>query len=380
MLRGATRDAKENGVTTLRAMDTIRPAIRTLTPYVPGKPIEELERELGISGVVKLASNENPLGPSPLAIAAINTAAHAVNRYPDGSSYYLREALGAHWEVPPEWIAVGSGSNDLIDVLCRIHLEPGSEAILSDPSFVMFAIAAKVAGGNLVRVPGRDLAHDPEAMLREVTDRTRLVYFANPDNPTGTIVRRRALEDYFRKVPDHVLTILDEAYFEYVTDPEYPNGLEFLRRGRRVAVLRTFSKVYALAGLRVGYGFFPEDVVSMVHRVRLPFNVTTVAQAAARASLTDGNQVLRAREANEAGLALFRRELPRFGIQLTPTWANFVLARFPGSAVEAARTLERQGVIIRPMTSFGLPAEYARISVGTRLENEGLVEALARLM
>ena len=380
MLRGATRDVEEFGAMTLRAMDTIRPVIRTLAPYVPGKPIEELERELGISGAVKLASNENPLGPSPLAIAAINTAAHGVNRYPDGSSYYLREALAAHWGVPSDWIAVGSGSNDLIDVLCRIHLEPGDEAILSHPSFVMFAIAAKVAGGTLVRVPGRDLFHDPEAMLRAVTERTRLVYFANPDNPTGTIVRRRALEEYFRNVPDHVLTILDEAYFEYVTDPEYPNGLDFLRRGKRVAVLRTFSKVYALAGLRVGYGFFPEDLAAMVHRVRLPFNVTTVAQAAARASLADGNQVLRARDANGAGLALFQRELPRFGIQLTPTWANFVLARFPGSAVEAARTLERQGVIVRPMVSFGLPAEYARISVGTRLENERLVEALARLM
>jgi histidinol-phosphate aminotransferase len=364
----------------LPAMESIRSEIRSLEPYVPGKPIEELERELGIAGAIKLASNENPLGPSPFAIAAIQAAAHGVNRYPDGSSYYLREALSAHWNVPAEWIAVGSGSNDLIDVLCRIHLGPGDEAVMSDPSFVMFAIAVRVAGGKLVKVPGKKLFHDPEAMLRAVTDRTRLVYFSNPDNPTGTIVRRRALEDYFRRVPDHVLTILDEAYFEYVRDPEYPDGLEHLRRGRRAAVLRTFSKVYALAGLRIGYGFFSPELASLVHRVRLPFNVTTIGQAAARASLSDPDQVHRSRAVNEEGIRTFARELPRLGIELTPTWANFVLARFPGSAVEVARTLERQGIIIRPMLSFGLSAEYARISVGSRSENERLVEGLRRAL
>ncbi|MGE5176440.1 MAG: histidinol-phosphate transaminase [Hyphomicrobiales bacterium] len=365
---------------TVRTMDTVRPEIRSLNPYVPGKPIEELERELGIANAVKLASNENPLGPSPLAIAAMTTAIHAVNRYPDGSSYYLREALAAHWNMPMESIAVGSGSNDLIDVLCRIHLGPGDEAIMSHPSFVMFAIAAKVAGGTLVRVPGRALFHDPEAMLAAVTDRTRLIYFSNPDNPTGTIVRRRAMDEYFRRVPDHVLTILDEAYTEYVSDPEYPNGLEYLRRGKRVAVLRTFSKIYALAGLRVGYGFFPEDLAALVHRVRLPFNVTSVAQAAARASLEDPEQVRRSREMNDEGIASLERELPRMGLELTPSWTNFVLAKFPGSAIEAARSLERQGVIVRPMTSFGLPAEFARISAGTRLENERLFEALKRIL
>jgi len=364
---------------TLRAMDPVRPEIRSLTPYVPGKPIEELERELGVSGAIKLASNENPLGPSPLAIAAIAASIHGVNRYPDGSSYYLREALSAHWGVPPESIAVGSGSNDLIDVLCRIHLSPGDEAIMSHPAFVMFAVAVKVAGGTLVRAPGRELFHDPEAMLAAITDRTKLVYFSNPDNPTGTIVRRRAMDDYFRRVPDHVLTIVDEAYFEYVTDADYPNALDYLRKGKRVAVLRTFSKIYALAGLRVGYGFFSEELTSLVHRVRLPFNVNTVGQAAARASLADPEQLRRSRESNDEGIALLERTLPQKGIRVTPTWANFVLARFPGSAVEAARTLERQGVIIRPMTSFGLPAEYARISVGTRLENERLLEALDRI-
>ena len=361
-------------------VEPVRSEIRSLQPYVPGKPIEELERELGIAGAIKLASNENPLGPSPLAVAAIQTAAHAVNRYPDGSSYYLREALGAHWEAPAEWIAVGSGSNDLIDVLCRIHLGPGDEAVMSQPSFVMFAIAVKVAGGTLVRIPGKALHHDPEAMLAAITERTRLVYFSNPDNPTGTIVRRRSLDDYFRRVPEHVLTILDEAYFEYVTDPEYPDGLEHLRRGRRVAVLRTFSKIYALAGLRVGYGFFPPDLAGLVHRVRLPFNVTSIGQAAARASLSDAEQVTRSRAANNEGIDTFQRELPRLGVELTPTWANFVLARFPGSAVEIARTLERQGVIIRPMVSFGLPAEYARISVGIRSENQRLVECLRRIL
>ena len=365
---------------TLPMVDPIRPEIRSLEPYVPGKPVEELERELGIAGAVKLASNENPLGPSPLAVAAMQAFAHGVNRYPDGSSYYLRESLSAHWSVPSEWIAVGSGSNDLIDVLCRIHLGPGDEAVLSDPSFVMFAIAVRVAGGKMVRVPGKALFHDPEAMLAAITDRTKLVYFANPDNPTGTIVRRRQLDEYFRKVPDHVLTVLDEAYFEYVSDPEYPNGLNYLRRGRRVAVLRTFSKIHALAGLRVGYGFFPPDLVSLVHRVRLPFNVSTIGQVAARASLSDADQVERSRALNDAGLQYFIRELPKLGIELTPSWANFVLAKFEGSAVDVARTLERQGLIIRPMLSFGLSHAFARISVGTRPENERLVESLRRIL
>lgn len=363
----------------VRVNDSVRPEIRSLQPYVPGKPVEELERELGISGAVKLASNENPLGPSPMAIAAMQAAIHGVNRYPDGGSFYLREALAAYANVPFEQIAVGSGSNDLIDVLCRIHLGPGDEAIMSNPAFVMFAVAVKVSGGTLIRVPGKALYHDPDAMLAAINDRTRLVYFSNPDNPTGTIVRRRAMDDYFRRVPAHVTTILDEAYFEYVEDPEYPNGLDYLRRGHRVAVLRTFSKIYALAGLRVGYGFFPEDLAGLVHRVRLPFNVTSVAQMAARASLDDPQQVTRSRELVREGLALFQRELPPLGIELTPSWANFVLARFRGSALEATRSLERHGVIIRPMTSFGLPSEYARISIGSRLENERLIEALRRI-
>ncbi len=363
-----------------RTVEPVRSEIRSLTPYVPGKPVEELERELHISGAIKLASNENPLGPSPLALEAMSRAIRGVNRYPDGGSFYLREALSRFWNVPFEQTAVGSGSNDLIDVLCRIHLGPGDEAVMSDPAFVMFAIAVRVAGGTLVRVPGRDLFHDPPAMLAAVNDRTRLVYFSNPDNPTGTRVTRRQLDDYFERVPDHVLTILDEAYFEYVTDPEYPDGLDYLREGKRVAVLRTFSKIYALAGLRVGYGFFSPELASLVHRVRLPFNVNSVAQAGARASLEDKEQVARSRALNQEALKLLLAELPKLGLKLTPTSANFVLAAFPGSAVDAARKLEGLGVIIRPLTSFGMPPEYARISAGTRPELLRLLDALRRVL
>jgi histidinol-phosphate aminotransferase len=361
-------------------MDTVRPEIRSLTPYVPGKPVEELERELGISGAVKLASNENPLGPSPRALEAMANALKGVNRYPDGSSHYLRQALAGFWGVDAECVAVGSGSNDLIDVLCRIHVGSGDEAIMSNPSFLMFAIAVRVAGGTVVKVPGKDFFHDPPAMLAAINERTRLVYFANPDNPTGTMVPRSTLDAYFQRVPDHVLTILDEAYFEYVIDPTYPDGLDYLRRGKRVAVLRTFSKAYALAGLRVGYGFFSPELAALVHRVRLPFNVTSLAQVAARASLEDPSQVARSRAINEAGKELFTRELPRMGLIVTPTWANFVLARFPGSALDASRALERLGIIVRPLTGFGLPPEYARISVGTPTENERLLEGLRRIL
>ena len=364
----------------IRTVKPVRSEIRSLEPYVPGKPVEELERELHISNAIKLASNENPLGPSPLAVRAMSEAAPGVNRYPDGSSYYLREALSRFWKVPFEQTAAGAGSNDLIDILCRIHLGLGDEAVMSHPAFIMFAIAVRVAGGTLVRVPGRDLFHDPPAMLAAINDRTRLVYFSNPDNPTGTRVTRRELDEYFARVPDHVLTILDEAYFEYVTDPEYPDGLEYLRQGKRVAVLRTFSKIYALAGLRVGYGFFSPELASLVHRVRLPFNVTSVGQGAAKASLEDLDQVARSRSLNEEALGFLRAELPKLGLTLTPTWANFVLARFPGSAVEAAQKLERLGVIIRPLTSFGLPAEYARISAGTKPELTRLLDGLRRVL
>jgi histidinol-phosphate aminotransferase len=363
-----------------RTVEPVRSEIRSLEPYVPGKPVEELERELHISNAIKLASNENPLGPSPMALEAMRAAAAGVNRYPDGSSFYLRQAIARFWNVPFEQTAVGSGSNDLIDILCRIHLGPGDEAVMSHPAFVMFAVAVHVAGGKLIRVPGRDLFHDPPAMLRAVTERTRLVYFSNPDNPTGTRVTRRELDTWFAHVPDHVLTILDEAYFEYVTDPEYPDGLDYLRQGKRVAVLRTFSKVYALAGLRVGYGFFPPELAALVHRVRLPFNVTSVAQAAAKASLEDPGQVTRSRALNEEAKQRLFAELPPLGLTLTPTWANFVLARFPGSAVDAAQKLERLGVIVRPLTSFGLSPEYARISSGTAPELDRLVDGLRRVL
>jgi len=363
-----------------RAAEPVRPELRTLHPYVPGKPIEVLERELGIRDAIKLASNENPLGPSPLALEAIRDSMRGVNRYPEGSSYFLREALAAHWDVPSDWIAVGSGSNDLIDILCRIYLGPGDEAVMSDPCFMMFPIAVQVAGGTMVRVPGREWFHDPDAMLAAITGRTKLVYFSNPDNPTGTRVRKRDLDRYFERVPSHVLTILDEAYFEYVTDPEYPDGLQYLRAGKNVAVLRTFSKIYALAGLRVGYGFFHPEVCSWVHRVRLPFNVTSVGQAAARASLADREQVEKSRALNDAGIAFLRRELPGLGLAILPTWANFVYARFPRPAADVSRALERAGVIIRPLGAFRVPPEFARISVGTREENERLVEALRQVL
>jgi histidinol-phosphate aminotransferase len=363
-----------------RAADPVRPELRSLHPYVPGKPIEVLERELGIHDAIKLASNENPLGPSPLAVEAVRDAMRGVNRYPEGSSFFLREALAAHWNVPADWIAVGSGSNDLIDILCRIYLGPNDEAVMSDPCFMMFPIAVHVAGGRGVRAPGRDWFHDPDAMLAAITERTRLVYFSNPDNPTGTRVRKRDMDRYFERVPGHVLTILDEAYFEYVTDPEFPDGLEYLRAGRNVAVLRTFSKVYALAGLRVGYGFFHPEVASWVHRVRLPFNVTSVGQAAARASLADREQVLKSRALNDAGLAFLERELTGLDLGVTPSWANFLYVRFPRPAAEVSRALERQGVIIRPLGAFPVPPEYARISVGTREENERLLETLRRVL
>ncbi|MGD8394059.1 MAG: histidinol-phosphate transaminase [Candidatus Eiseniibacteriota bacterium] len=358
-----------------------RPDIRDLLPYQPGKPVAELERELGISGAVKLASNENPLGPSPRALEAMRAAAAEVNRYPEGGCFYLRRRLAEMLDVGPEQLVIGSGSNDLIELLCHVFVAPGDEIVTSQVTFPMYAIGARISGGRLIATPARDLHYDLEAMAAAVTERTKIVFIANPNNPTGLIVTADQVERFMAAIPESVLVAFDEAYIEYVDDPDFPRTLDYLRAGRHVCILRTFSKAYSLAGMRVGYGIMPAATVGLLNRVRMPFNVTSVAQAGALAALDDQAHVQRCVQVNRDGMEMLIPALERLGCEVTPSWANFLLVRFPGieDLGELLKGLEQRGVIVRGMVPFGL-TEHVRLSVGLRSENERLLAALEELL
>lgn len=358
-----------------------RPEIRDLAPYVPGKPQAELERELGVRGSIKLASNENPLGPSPLALEAITAALRDVNRYPEGGAVLLRDRLAAVHGVDREQLVVGNGSNDLIELLCHVFLGPGDQAVLADPTFPMYRPAVRVTGGEAVYVPTRALTHDLEAMAAAIGPRTRAVFVCNPNNPTGTMVTAAEVERFMDAVREDVLVIFDEAYHEYVRNPDYPRSLEYVRAGRHVAILRTFSKIYSLAGLRVGYAITLPETAGLLQRVRMPFNVSSVAQAAALASLDDPGQVERSIRVNDEGKAYLTEKLGALGLEVVPgSVTNFLLVRLPVDAEPVSRELERRGVIVRTMRPFRLPAEYVRITVGVRPENERLVAALGEAL
>ncbi|MFQ5894111.1 MAG: histidinol-phosphate transaminase [Nitrospinota bacterium] len=356
-------------------MRTLVPGhIAALKPYQPGKPIEEVERELGIAGAVKLASNENPLGPSLKALEAARRVLVEVHRYPDGSAYYLRGALAARLHVAPEQVVVGNGSNDLLVLLAQALLTPSDEAVVGEPAFVVYRLAVQAMGVRVVAVPLRDFTHDLEAMTQAVTERTKLLFIANPNNPTGTMVGAGAFEALLGELPDHVVVVVDEAYVEYIEREDFPDGLAAVRAGRPVVVCRTFSKIYGLAGLRVGYAVAPEPLAAAINQVRQPFNVSRVAQAAALAALDDEAHVQASREANRAGLARLTAGLEALGVGYVPSVANFLLVEV-GDGRTASEALLRQGVVIRPMGGYGLDA-YVRVTVGTAEENTRFLEAL----
>ncbi|MCX8073674.1 MAG: histidinol-phosphate transaminase [Candidatus Binatia bacterium] len=352
--------------------------IRTLAPYPPGKPIEELEREYGIRDSIKLASNENPLGPSPRAIAAIREALTQLHRYPDGSCYYLKRALARKLGVSADAILFGSGSNELIELAVRTFLRQGDEAVMADQAFVIYRLVVQAQGATARVVPLRHYTHNLEAMADAITPATRMVFLANPNNPTGTIVFRNEWEEFLSRVPEDVLVVMDEAYFEYVDDPRYPDSLSSQSPTRALLTLRTFSKIYGLAGLRIGYGIAPPALVDLMDRVRAPFNVSSLAQVAALAALEDDEHVQRTREVNRRGMEFFRREFERLGLEYVPSWANFILVRV-GNGARVYEALLRQGVIVRPMGVYGFP-EHVRISIGTAAENERCVHALEQVL
>jgi len=356
------------------------PAVTGLTPYEPGKPVEEVQRELGLARVVKLASNEGPFPPFPAALEALARTAHDLNRYPDGGAWALRAALAERLDLAFEEVLVGAGADGVIDCLSQAFLEDGDEIVCGWPSFPSYVIDALKLGATPVRVPLRDGRYDLDALLAAITPKTKIVYVCHPNNPTGTTNARAELDRYFERVPEHVLTVLDQAYFEYIDDPDYSDGItEYFQRGQRVAVLRTFSKIYGLAGLRVGWCAAAADVVTAAGKVRRAFDITTAAQVAALASLDDAAEVERRRRANAEQRAAVVEILRRHGFECAVPVANFVYAE---TGEDDARplfdALLRQGVIVRPLAGFGAPGAV-RITVGTAEENALLDEALGRV-
>ncbi len=350
-----------------------------IAPYEPGKPIEELERELGVHDAIKLASNENPLPPSERVQKAILDALPHLNRYPDGSGYYLRQALAKRHGVSPEHIVLGNGSNELIELIVHAFLRPGDEAVVPHPSFVVYPMIVQAAGGIRVVVMLKDHRLDLEAMARAMTPHTKLVFIANPNNPTATIVTADEVEHFLARVPDRTIVVFDEAYWEFAQGPDFPDSLAYMKQGRRVLVLRTFSKAASLAGLRVGYCVGDPDAISLMNRIRQPFNVNSLAQVAALAALEDEGHILECLRTIEAGRAFLYEEFKALGIKYVPSRANFILVDVGRSANDIYQKLLREGVIVRPLTPFGMETAL-RITVGTPQENRKLVKALRAVL
>ncbi len=362
-------------------MGLVRAALDGLTPYEPGKPEEELQRELGLERVVKLASNEGPWGPFPAAIEALERSAPLLNRYPDGGTFHLRNALAERHSVDRANVITGAGADALIGHLSVATLDPGDEIVTGWPSFVSYVLDALKLGAVPRKVPLVADLYDLDALLAAIGPRTKLVYVATPNNPTGTMTTRTQLDAYFERVPEHVLTVLDQAYFEYIEHPDYPDGVEeYLKAGRRVVVLRTFSKIYGLAGLRIGYAVGPVDVIEAVGKTRRPFDVSAQAQVAALASLDAPDELAVRRRLTHEGRAALELTLREHGLTPAgPAVANFLFAEVGEDARPLFEALLRQGAIVRPMGAFGAPGAL-RITVGTPDENAFFADALASVL
>lgn len=362
-------------------MPIVPPYVETLMPYVPGKPIEEVEREYGISNVAKLASNENALGPSPRALAAVREAAAGAHLYPDGSAYHLRNALAAKLGVKPEEVFVANGSNEIIDLLVETFVLPGEEVLTSARTFIAYKLAAQKLGRTFVEAPMKDgYWYDLDAIRQRLSPRTKLVFLANPDNPTGTWFLEKELVRFLDAVPPEVLVALDEAYVEYVDAAGYQDSLALRRRYPNLVVIRTFSKIYGLAGFRLGYAVARPEIGGYVERVRMPFNTSLVAQAAGVAALSDAEHVQRSRALVQAERPFLSEGLGALGATVVPSQGNFVLADFPGRpGKELFEALLRLGVVVRPVGGYGFPTAQ-RVTVGTHAENEKCLAALRKAL
>lgn len=360
-------------------LDRVPQYVRELVPYPPGKPIEEVEREYGISGSVKLASNECPVGSSPKGVEAARNALSNLHIYPDGSGYYLKRRLSEKFGLSPESFILGNGSNEIIELIIRAFIQEGDEAVMGDPAFIVYQLITKGAGGKAVPVQLVDHTHDLKGMAAAITEKTKLVFVANPNNPTGTIVGRVEMEAFFDAVPDDVLIIFDEAYFEYATgSDEYQDASAYFDSYPNLIVLRTFSKAYGLAGLRVGYGMAAPDLISMLEPVRQPFNINSPALAAAVAALDDEEHMERVLRVNSEGMAWLEREFGKAGFEVVKSFANFILFDTGMDGAELYEALLRKGVIVRPMGGYGMKS-HIRVTVGLPEENSRFIEALKKI-
>lgn len=353
-----------------------RGCLEKIKPYVPGKPIEEVKRELGLTDVIKLASNENPLGPSPKAQEAMREAIPRVNYYPDGNCFELKRALCEKLAVQEDQLIIGNGSDEILKLLAETYLEPEDEVIMPQPSFSEYEFVTRIMGSNINYYDLEpDFSYDLQKMLDMVTDRTRFVFICTPNNPTGTIAYKKQLEDFLQKLPDGVITVLDEAYYEYATDPEYPESLNYVREEKPVLVLRTFSKIYGLAGLRVGYGIAPAPIIQDLNRVREPFNVNSMAQAAAASALYDEEHLRRSQEMVKNGREQINKGLQKIGLEPVYTQANFFFLDTGVDSQALFQCMLKRGMIVRTGDIFGYPT-HIRVNYGTEEQNERFLTVL----
>lgn len=373
-------DILHGGAFTMSLPEICKESINRIRPYSQGKPLEEVQRELGITDIVKLASNENPLGPSPRAVTAMTAAVQECNLYPDGGNFRLKERLAGVLNVAPENVVFGAGSSTILRLIADAFLTPGDEVVYADPSFILYEIITHVGGATPVVVPlDAEHRHDLKAMAAAVTPRTKVVMVCNPNNPTGTTVTKDEFDAFLAAVPPHVVVVLDEAYYEYAAGPTHIDGVEYVKAGRNVLVLRTFSKISGLAGLRVGYGIGQPGVVAALRRVREPFNVNLVAQAAAMAAMTDQEHIARSRAVNDLGKAILYAGAERLGLPYIPTEANFVMIKTPGDDGAMFQALMAQGVIVRPGRTFAMPG-WIRVTIGTEEQNRRFLTALETVL
>ncbi len=357
----------------------VRKNIESLVPYPPGKPLKELEREYEISGCLKMASNENSLGPSPMAIEAIGRSLHDLHRYPDGSCYYLARALAERLGLSPDELVIGNGSNEIIELLVSSFVSPGDEVVSSFPSFLVYQNAVQVRDGINRVIPLKGMKHDLKSIASKITPRTRLIFLDNPNNPTGTLIEKQEFDDFLRYVPDTVIVVVDEAYIDFTRPELRLNFREYLQGQKPVVFLRTFSKAYGLAGLRIGYGMMRREISTYLHRVRQPFNVNELAQVGALACLQDRDHYDRTMDMTREGLHFLRTEIEKLDCRTYPSHANFFLADVGRNCRDVYESMLRKGVIVRPMSAYEFP-EFIRITVGTEEENKRLLAALTETL
>ena len=356
------------------------PGVQGLHPYQPGKPIEELEREYGIDKVIKLASNENPLGPSPVVLEAIQSSLKDISRYPDGNGFILKKSLAQKYGIEMDMITLGNGSNDVLELIARAFVTPHQSVVFSEYAFAVYPLVAQAIGAQAIVTPAKNWGHDLAAMQAAIREDTRLVFIANPNNPTGTWLNHNSLKNFLEMVPETVLVTIDEAYFEYaVENPEYPNSLEWLAFHPNLIITRTFSKAYGLAGLRVGYSISHPEITNLINRVRQPFNVNSLALSAATAALRDNQYIEKSVAFNFAGMQKLIQVFDEMKLPYIDSACNFVSVDVGRPAGEIYEKLLREGVIVRPVGNYGMP-QHLRVSIGTETENQRFIDTLKRIL